>query len=154
MCGDPDAFRIVPVTSTTERMEDRDMDMSSDNPSQNPSETPNAPSDPTPNPPSDPTTNPTTSPEGEAPDLRAEARRWVRRQRVLYTMLGVYAVLSLMWFTIDLADDSEGFWFYWPMLGVGVAVAVAAVILLGVGGLFGMDWERRQIERYVRQRGR
>jgi hypothetical protein len=126
------------MTSTSERMEDRDMDMSSDNPSQNPSETP----------------NPAPNPEGEGPDLRAEARRWVRRQRILYTMLGVYAVLSLMWFTIDLADDSEGFWFYWPMLGVGVAVAVAAVILLGVGGLFGMDWERRQIERYVRQRGR
>jgi hypothetical protein len=134
MCADPDTLRIVPVTSTSERMEDRDMDMSSDNPSETP--------------------NPTPNPEGAAPDLRAEARRWVRRQRILYTMLGVYAVLSLMWFTIDLADDSEGFWFYWPMLGVGVAVAVAAVILLGVGGLFGMDWERRQIERYVRQRGR
>jgi hypothetical protein len=32
----------------------------------------------------------------EMVDVRAEAHRWVRRQRILYTILGVYAVLSLM----------------------------------------------------------
>jgi hypothetical protein len=86
------------------------------------------------------------------PDVRAEAQRWVRRKRILYTILGIYAVLSIMWFAIDMADGTEDLWFYWPMLGVGVAVAVAAVILLGVGGLFGVDWEQRQIEHYLRQR--
>ena len=87
-------------------------------------------------------------------EARAEARRWVRRLRVLYTMLGVYAALSVMWFLIDLADDSEGYWFYWPMLGVGVAVAIAAVVLLGLGGLLGSDWERRQEDRYLARRRR
>jgi hypothetical protein len=24
---------------------------------------------------------------------------------------------------------------------------------LGIGGLFGVDWERRQVERYIQQRG-
>lgn len=85
-------------------------------------------------------------------DARAEAQRWVRRKRILYTILGIYAVLSAMWFAIDMADGTEDLWFYWPMFGVGVAVAVAAVILLGVGGLFGVDWEQRQIDHYLRQR--
>jgi hypothetical protein len=41
------------------------------------------------------------------------------------------------------------------MLGTGVIVAITSVVLVGVGGLFGTDWERRQIDRYVRQhRGR
>jgi two-component system, LytTR family, sensor kinase len=87
-------------------------------------------------------------------EAREEARRWVRRLRVLYTILGVYAALSVMWFLIDLADDSEGWWFYWPMLGVGVAVAIAAVFLLGLGGLLGADWERRQEDRYLARRRR
>jgi hypothetical protein len=83
---------------------------------------------------------------------RDEARRWVRRKRILFTIIGVYAVLSVMWLLIDLADDSSGFWFYWPMLGTGIGVAVAAVFLLGVGGVFGADWEQREIDRYVARR--
>jgi peptidoglycan/LPS O-acetylase OafA/YrhL len=84
---------------------------------------------------------------------REEARRWVRRLRILYTVLGIYLVLSLMWFAIDMADGTESIWFYWPMLGTGVLVAVVAVVLLGVGGLFGADWERRRVERYLERRG-
>lgn len=83
---------------------------------------------------------------------RDEARRWVRRKRILFTMLGVYAALSVMWLVIDLADDSSGFWFYWPMLGTGIGVAVTAVVLLGVGGVFGVDWEQREVDRYMAQR--
>jgi len=80
---------------------------------------------------------------------REEARRWVRRLRILYTILGIYLVLSLMWFAIDMADGTEDIWFYWPMLGTGIAVAVVAVVLLGVGGLFGAEWERRRVDRYL-----
>jgi hypothetical protein len=38
------------------------------------------------------------------------------------------------------------------VMGTGVAVAVTAVVLLGVGGLFGIEWEQRQLERYLDQR--
>ena len=83
-------------------------------------------------------------------ELRAEAQRWVRRKRIFYAIVGVYLVLSLMWLAIDLADGTENLWFYWPMLGVGSAVAVAGVVLFGVGGAFGAGWEHRQVERYLR----
>jgi 2TM domain len=97
---------------------------------------------------------PAHEPEPAPQDVMDEARRWVRRKRILYSILGIYAVLSLMWFAIDMADGTENLWFYWPMLGAGIAVAVAAVVLLGVGGLFGVGWEQRQIDRYLQQRGR
>jgi hypothetical protein len=90
-------------------------------------------------------------PTGTPDPARAEALRWVRRKRILYTILGIYVVLSLMWFTIDMADGTESLWFYWPMFGTGIAVAITAVVLLGVGGLFGADWERRQVDRYLEQ---
>jgi 2TM domain len=92
--------------------------------------------------------------ESTPQDLGAEARRWVRRKRILYSILGIYAALSLMWFAIDMADGTESLWFYWPMLGVGIAVAITSVVLLGMGGLFGVSWEQRQIDRYLKQRGR
>jgi hypothetical protein len=98
---------------------------------------------------------PSPGPDPDPQDLRAEAHRWVRRRRILYTILGIYAVLSLMWFAIDMADGTENLWFYWPMLGTGVIVAITSIVLVGVGGLFGADWEQRQIDRYVQQhRGR
>ena len=84
---------------------------------------------------------------------RDEARRWVRRKRIFYTIVGIYLSLSLMWFTIDMLDGPDSLWFYWPMLGTGIAVAIIAVALFGIGGLFGVGWEQRQIERYVLQCG-
>ena len=71
-----------------------------------------------------------------------EARRYVRRKRIFYTVLAVWISLSLMWLAIDLLDDSSSFWFYWPMLGTGIGVAITGIVLLGIGGLFGADWER------------
>ena len=83
-----------------------------------------------------------------------EARRYVRRKRIFYTVLGIWLALSLMWFLIDLSDDSSSYWFYWPMLGTGIAVAITGIILLGIGGLFGADWERREIDKTPPQRER
>ena len=87
-----------------------------------------------------------------AEDGRAEAHRLVRRKRILYTVLGIYAAFSLLWFAIDMADGTENIWFYWPMLGTGIGVAITAIVLLGVGGVFGIDWERRQVEHYLQRR--
>jgi 2TM domain len=84
---------------------------------------------------------------------RDEARRWVRRKRIFYTIVGIYLALSVMWFAIDLLDDSSGFWFYWPMLGTGLGVLITGVVLGGIGGIFGTDWERRQVERHMRRSG-
>jgi hypothetical protein len=39
------------------------------------------------------------------------------------------------------------------MLGTGIAVVITGIVLLGIGGLLGVEWERREIERYLRRRG-
>ena len=96
---------------------------------------------------------PSSTPPPDASALRAEAQRWVRRKRIFYAILGIYAALSLMWFAIDMADGTESLWFYWPMLGTGIGVAVTAIVLFGIGGVFGVGWEQRQIDRYMQHRG-
>jgi hypothetical protein len=82
-----------------------------------------------------------------------EAQRYVRRKRIFYTVVAIWIALSLMWFFIDMRDDSSSLWFYWPMLGTGIGVAITAIVLLGMGGLFGVDWERREMDKYLRRRG-
>jgi hypothetical protein len=81
-----------------------------------------------------------------------EARRYVRRKRIFYTVLGVWLALCVMWFAIDVADDSSSWWFYWPMLGTGIGVVISGFVLVGIGGLFGAEWERRQIDAYLDRR--
>ncbi len=49
-------------------------------------------------------------------------------------------------------DDSTSLWFYWPMLGTGLGVVVTGIVMFGLGGLFGADWERRQVDRYLERR--
>src|SRR4029450_2423419 len=94
---------------------------------------------------------PSPTPTRAPASARAEALRWVRRKRIFYAILGIYVALSLMGFTIDMADGTESLWFYWPMVGTGIAVAITAVVLLGIGGVFGADWERRQVDQYLEQ---
>jgi hypothetical protein len=86
-------------------------------------------------------------------EAREEARRHVRRKRIFYTVLGIWLALCLMWFAIDMLDDSSSFWFYWPMLGTGICVAIAGIALLRIGGLLGVEWEQREIDKYLRRRG-
>jgi TctA family transporter len=86
-------------------------------------------------------------------DAREEARRWVRRKRRFYTILAVYLALSVLWFAIDMLTGTDDLWFYWPMLGAGLIVAVIGIAMFGIGGLFGGDWERRQVDKYLERRG-
>ena len=83
-----------------------------------------------------------------------EARRYVRRKRIFYAAVAIWVALSVMWFAIDLLDGGGSLWFYWPVLGTGAGLATTGVALLGMGGILGVDWERREIDRYLaRHRG-
>jgi hypothetical protein len=86
-------------------------------------------------------------------DAREEARRWVRRKRIFYTIVGVYLALSVFWFAIDVLTGGDDLWFYWPMLGAGLGVVVTGILMFGIGGLFGADWERREVDKYLERRG-
>ncbi len=86
-------------------------------------------------------------------DRQQEARRFVQRKRRFYTILVVYLALSLLWFVIDLLTGTDDLWFYWPVLGAGLIVAVIGIAMFGIGGLFGADWERRQVDKYLERRG-
>jgi hypothetical protein len=77
------------------------------------------------------------------------AKRRVDMLKGFYIHFAVYVCVIAMLAVIDVADDSSGWWFYWPMLGWGIAVAIhAAVVFLG-GGRFSSDWEERKIREYM-----
>ena len=95
-------------------------------------------------------------PEQTPRDFDGEAEKWartqVREERDFYSHLASFAGVIGLLFVIDVLTGI-GWWFYWPMLGTGLGVLVTGVVLGGVGGLFGKDWERRQVQRYLGEQG-
>jgi 2TM domain len=84
-------------------------------------------------------------------DAQQAARRWVRRKRSFLTVVGIYLALSVLWLAIDLLTGPDDLWFYWPMLGAGVIVAVVGIVMFGTAGLFGPAWERREVDKYLQR---
>lgn len=90
-------------------------------------------------------------PDETAIDEEREARRYVKRVKRFYNHLGVYAVIILFLFLINIMTSPGYLWFFWPALGWGVGVAMQAVRVFGVQGLLGKDWERRQVEKRLKR---
>jgi hypothetical protein len=89
---------------------------------------------------------------------RAKAR--VETLRDFYIHLAVYIAVNIFLFIINMLTSRDSLWFYWPLLGWGIGLAVHAIYVFGVGGRLSRDWEERKVrefmaeeERRQRQRG-
>ena len=71
----------------------------------------------------------------------------------LYTHLLVYGVVNLGLFVINLLTKGDGgsWWFYWPLAGWGIGLALH--VLVTFGGVFSDEWkERKAAQIYERTR--
>jgi hypothetical protein len=71
-------------------------------------------------------------------------KKRVEELKGFYTHLAVYLVVNLGLFLIDLASDG-GWWFFWPLIGWGVGLAIHAFVVFGIEGPLGRGWEERKI---------
>ncbi|HEX3301983.1 MAG TPA: 2TM domain-containing protein [Thermomicrobiales bacterium] len=73
-----------------------------------------------------------------------QARKRVEEIKGFYTHLIIYLVVNAFLFAIDFIDGGS-WWFYWPLLGWGIAVAIHGAVTFGVEGPLGKHWEERKI---------
>lgn len=59
-------------------------------------------------------------------DVRDIARKRAKRKLDFYNHLLVYVIVNAMLFAINIITSPDGYWFVWPLLGWGVAVAIHA----------------------------
>lgn len=81
--------------------------------------------------------------------LRARTR--VQQLRNFYVHAAVYVFVNLLLLLINLLTDPFSLWFYWPLLGWGIALAVHAFLVYGVGGTWEKEWEERKIRQIMEQ---
>ncbi len=73
---------------------------------------------------------------------RAKAR--VEALRGFYIHAMVYVTVNLGLFAINMLTSRDSLWFYWPLLGWGIGLAINGLVVFA-GGLLGGDWEERKI---------
>ena len=73
------------------------------------------------------------------------ARKKVEALKGFYVHLGVYVTINLLLFLINMILSPDRLWFFWPLMGWGIAIALHAFRVFGSGGIFGTDWEERKI---------
>ena len=82
-----------------------------------------------------------------------EAVEYVRDIKGFYTHLAVYLLSIAAMVVFNLYTGTQHLWFIWPALGWGFGVASHGLAVFEVFSIFGVDWEKRQIERRL-ERGR
>jgi hypothetical protein len=80
------------------------------------------------------------------------AKARVEEIKGFYIHLGVYLIVNLGLFTINMITNPDALWFYWPLLGWGIGLVIHLFSLVMEGGLFGPRWESKKIQELMQKR--
>ncbi len=73
------------------------------------------------------------------------ARKRIKKLKGFYIHLGVYVLVNLFLFLINIITSPSRLWFYGPLLGWGIAIIVHAFYVFGFDHLFDAGWEEKKI---------
>ncbi|OGQ94013.1 MAG: XRE family transcriptional regulator [Deltaproteobacteria bacterium RIFOXYD12_FULL_57_12] len=76
---------------------------------------------------------------------------YVRDIKGFYTHLVIYAVVVACLFALNFLRNANHIWAVWPAVGWGIGVLFHGLNVYEVFSLFGVDWEKRQIEKRLKR---
>jgi len=74
------------------------------------------------------------------------AKQRVEDIKGFYIHLAVYVIVNLFLFLINKFASPDSLWFFWPLLGWGVALIIHACTTFLFRGRAIRDWEERKIK--------
>lgn len=77
------------------------------------------------------------------------ARKRVEAIKGFYIHLLIYLFVNAGLLLINVLTSPGSWWFYWPLLGWGIGLAVHAIGVFGVGNWFSKEWEEREIRKIL-----
>ena len=87
------------------------------------------------------------------PAVERDARLQVGVLRGFYSHLLVFAVVNSGLLAAKLFASPERLWFYWPLLGWGIWLALHASGTFGRGRWLGAEWEERKARQIMAGKG-
>ncbi len=89
--------------------------------------------------------------QNELPEKEQEAVEYARDIKGFYSHLIAYLVTVPALAATNFYMGIENPWFIWPTLGWGLGVALHGLTAFEKLSLFGVDWERRQIKKWMQR---
>ena len=84
-------------------------------------------------------------------ELLERAKKRVQDTRDLYIHIGVYVIVNSALFAINMITSPDTLWFFWPLLGWGVGLALHIFSFVTEGRLLGPEWEERKVREIMEQ---
>ncbi len=84
-----------------------------------------------------------------------KARDRVQEIKGFYAHAVMYLLANAGLVVLNLATlkkNDSVIWFIWPLIGWGIALAVHAISVFGIGRFLGKDWEQRHIQQELDRR--
>ncbi|SIQ06971.1 2TM domain-containing protein [Chryseobacterium sp. RU37D] len=75
------------------------------------------------------------------------ATKRVKELKGFYGNLTSYCLVIPFLIVLNILTDSSHLWFFWPMLGWGIGLAVHGINTFGIG----RDWEERKIKELMEE---
>ncbi|MEM6697576.1 MAG: 2TM domain-containing protein [Bacteroidota bacterium] len=79
------------------------------------------------------------------------AKKRVGKKKGFYTHLSVYIAVGLFFFIMNMVtfDQEPQYWFFYPMLPWGIAIAIHYFSIFGLPGtnILTEDWEEKELEK-------
>ncbi len=76
------------------------------------------------------------------------ARKRVEALKGFYIHALVFVLVNVGLFAINLLAGGS-WWFFWPLIGWGIGLAVHALNVFGSGNMLGRDWEERKTREFM-----
>lgn len=84
-------------------------------------------------------------------DSSLKARKKVDNLKEFYQNLVAYCVVIPFLIFINLYTSPQYHWFWFPLFGWGIGLAIRGFKVLGYDALLGENWEERKIKEYMQQ---
>ncbi len=76
---------------------------------------------------------------------------YVRDIKGFYAHLITYVIVIIGLFTLNLLRSPNNIWAVWPAIGWGIGVAFHGLNVYEIFNLFGVNWEKRQIDKRLKR---
>ena len=77
-----------------------------------------------------------------------EAKRRVAKKKGFYKHLGIYIIVGLFFYAMNMVTDPNDLWFFFPLLPWGVGLGIHYLSVFGLPGtdILSKEWEEKQME--------
>lgn len=81
------------------------------------------------------------------------AQKKVKEKKEFYQHLISYLVMGVFFYILNMMTSSGSSWWYWPMMGWGIGIAMHYFQVFGIPGIGRIDeeWEQKEIEKELKQ---